>query len=75
LSRNPKKIPVKIKIKKNLKMLPVLRGFSRNVKQDSEASSASGGMATMQPAFPLVFAAINTLAKKILKMLPKEHTF
>jgi hypothetical protein len=31
-------------------MLPVLRGFSRNVKQDSEASNASGGMETMQPA-------------------------
>jgi hypothetical protein len=24
--------------------LPVLRGFSRNVKQDSEASNASGGV-------------------------------
>jgi hypothetical protein len=33
-------------------MLPVLRGFSRSVKQDSEASNASGGMGTMQPAVP-----------------------
>jgi hypothetical protein len=45
-------LPFRETPKKIFKMLPVLRGFSRNVKQDSVANEVSVGMMMMQPAVP-----------------------
>jgi hypothetical protein len=45
-------------------MLPVLRGFSRNVKQDSEANAVSGGMAGNTTPASVKFAAIPLFAEK-----------
>jgi hypothetical protein len=55
-------------------MLPVLRGFSRSAKQDSEASAASVGMATDTDFAPAILAAVRKPEKNILEMLPWQQT-
>jgi hypothetical protein len=67
--------PIQIIGKNILKMLPVLRGFSRNAKQDSVANAVSGGMASNKTSASVIFAPIQIIGKNILKMLPRQHTF
>jgi hypothetical protein len=55
--------------------LPVLRGFSRNVKQDSEASNASGGMAIQNNPAHDGFATIRPFEKKVSKCCPGNILF
>jgi hypothetical protein len=54
----------RLSAKNTFKMLPVLRGFSRNVKQDSEVSNANGGMAIRNEPCPRRICADQDTCKK-----------